>query len=59
MIPATGYSNEDRNDSIHAAIESPQTGDEGNAVLWLSILLASGAALTGAAFYRVKKKSGR
>ena len=59
VIPATGYSNEDRNDSIHAAIESPQTGDEGNAVLWLSILLASGAALTGAAFYRVKKKSGR
>ena len=59
VIPATGYSNEDRNDSIHAAIESPQTGDEGNAVLWLSMLLASGAALTGAAFYRVKKKSGR
>ncbi len=59
VIPATGYSNEDRNDSIHAAFESPQTGDEGNAVLWLSILLASGAALTGAAFYRVKKKSGR
>ena len=59
VIPATGYSNEDRNDSIHAAIESPQTGDDGNAVLWLSMLLASGAALTGAAFYRVKKKSGR
>ena len=59
VIPATGYSNEDRNDSIHAAIESPQTGDEGNAVLWLSMLLASGAALTGAAFFRVKKKSGR
>ena len=35
---------------------SPRTGDSSNVVLWVSLLIASGAGLLGATVYRRKKK---
>lgn len=35
---------------------SPQTGDSSNIVLWITIMLAAGAALTGTVLYCRKKK---
>lgn len=39
--------------------KSPQTGDNSNTTLWLAVLLGSGTALTGTAFYSRKKKYSR
>ena len=35
---------------------SPQTGDDSNIALWIGVLLAAGAALTGTAVYSRKRK---
>ena len=35
---------------------SPVTGDDSNIVLWITVMLAAGAALTGTALYSRKKK---
>ena len=35
---------------------SPQTGDDSNIALWIAVLLAAGAALTGTAVYSRKRK---
>ncbi len=42
-IPATGD-------------KSPQTGDDSNIALWIAVMLAAGAALTGTAVYSRKRK---
>lgn len=48
-IPATGTpSDTDTN--------SPQTGDSSSIVLWFSVMLAAGTALTGTALYNRKRK---
>ena len=39
--------------------QSPQTGDNNNIVLWFSLMLVAGAALTGTAVYTHKKKRSR
>ena len=36
--------------------QSPQTGDDSNIALWIGVLLAAGAALTGTAVYSRKRK---
>ena len=36
--------------------QSPQTGDDSNIALWIAVLLAAGAALTGTAVYSRKRK---
>ena len=38
---------------------SPQTGDDSNIVLWIALMLAAGAALTGTAVYSRRRKYGR
>ena len=45
-IPATGD-------------KSPQTGDDSNIALWIAVMLAAGAALTGTAVYSRKRKYSR
>ena len=37
----------------------PQTGDDSNTALWLTVMLAAGAALTGTAVYSRKRKYSR
>ena len=39
--------------------ESPQTGDDSNIVLWITVMLAAGTALTGTAVYSRKRKYSR
>ena len=39
--------------------ESPQTGDDSNIALWIAVMLAAGAALTGTAVYSRKRKYSR
>ncbi|MBC8544693.1 InlB B-repeat-containing protein [Bianquea renquensis] len=57
-IPAAGTtetpstSGEDKTDGTTA----PQTGDSSNIALWISILLAAGAVLTGILIYRRKRR---
>lgn len=36
--------------------DNPKTGDNGNITLWLALMMAAGAALTGTVFYSRKKK---
>ena len=43
-------------DSAKGDTNSPQTGDSANIVLWLVVMLAAGAVLTGTAIYSKKKK---
>ena len=38
---------------------SPQTGDDSNIALWIGVMLAAGAALTGTAVYSRKRKHSR
>ena len=35
---------------------SPQTGDDSNIALWMALMLAAGAVLTGTAVYSRKRK---
>lgn len=39
--------------------QSPQTGDDSNIALWIAVLLAAGAALTGITVYSRKRKYSR
>ena len=48
-IPATGTPSD-------TDTSSPQTGDDSNIALWIGVLLAAGAALTGTAVYSRKRK---
>ena len=48
-IPATGTPSD-------SDTSSPQTGDDSNIVLWITVMLAAGAALTGTAVYSRKRK---
>ena len=48
-IPATGTPSD-------TDTSSPQTGDDSNIVLWIAVMLAAGAVLTGTALYSRKKK---
>ena len=41
------------------ATDSPQTGDDGNIALWITVMLAAVAALTGTVLYNRKKKYSR
>ena len=47
-IPATGDNT-----------QSPQTGDDSNIALWIAVMLAAGAVLTGTAVYSRKRKYSR
>ena len=38
---------------------SPQTGDNSNIALWIAVMLAAGAALTGTVLYSRKRKYSR
>ena len=38
---------------------SPQTGDNSNIALWMALMLAAGAVLTGTAVYSRKRKYSR
>ena len=38
---------------------SPETGDDSNIALWMALMLAAGAALTGTAVYSRKRKHSR
>ena len=51
-IPATGTPS-------GSDTSSPQTGDDSNIALWIAVLLAAGAALTGTAVYSRKRKCSR
>lgn len=39
--------------------DGPQTGDSGNLVLWVAVMLAAGATVIGTVLYRQKKKISR
>ena len=61
-IPATGTTDTPSNTnqtSKDAASAAPQTGDTNNITLWITVELLSGAALTGIALYRRKRKYNR
>ena len=51
-IPATGTPSD-------TDTSSPQTGDDSNIALWIAVMLAAGAALTGTAVYSRKRKYSR
>lgn len=51
-IPATGT-------PADTDTSSPVTGDDSNIVLWITVMLAAGAALTGTAVYSRKRKYSR
>lgn len=51
-IPATGT-------PADTDTSSPQTGDDSNIALWIAVMLAAGAALTGTAVYSRKRKYSR
>ena len=51
-IPATGTPSD-------TDTSSPQTGDDSNIALWIAVMLAAGAALTGTAVYSRKRKHSR
>ena len=42
-----------------SAVTNPQTGDDSNIALWIGVMLAAGAALTGTALYSRKRKCGK
>ena len=61
-IPATGTTDTPSNTnqtSKDDASAAPQTGDTNNITLWITVELLSGAALTGIALYRRKRKYNR
>lgn len=60
-IPATGTPSDTHTPSGNQTGDSisPQTGDDSNIALWIALLLAAGAALTGTAVYRRKRKYNR
>lgn len=37
--------------------DTPETGDDNNIALWIAVIIASGAALTGTVLYRRKKNT--
>lgn len=37
--------------------DTPETGDDNNIALWIAVIIASGAALTGTVLYRRKKNA--
>ena len=43
------------NDGQTGDTTSPQTGDDSNIALWMALMLAAGAALTGTAVYSRKR----
>ncbi|MEE3482236.1 MAG: LPXTG cell wall anchor domain-containing protein [Lachnospiraceae bacterium] len=47
------------NDGQTGDTTSPQTGDDSNIALWMALMLAAGAALTGTAVYSRKRKYSR
>ena len=51
-IPATGTPSD-------TDTSSPQTGDDSNIALWIAVMLAAGAVLTGTAVYSRKRKYSR
>lgn len=55
-IPATGTS---AGGGQTGDTTSPQTGDDSNLALWIVVMLAAGAALTGTAVYSRKRKYSR
>ena len=46
-------------DQTKPEVENPKTGDNSNMVLWVTLLLVSGAGLLGTAAYSKKKKSAK
>ena len=46
----------DKGNPSTGATDSPQTGDDSNIALWIAVLFAAGAALTGTAVYSRKRK---
>lgn len=57
-IPATGTptDTDKPSDDQTGDTTSPETGDDSNIALWITVLLAAGAALTGTAVYSRKRK---
>ena len=57
-IPATGTPTDTDKPSGDQTGDttSPETGDDSNIALWITVLLAAGAALTGTAVYSRKRK---
>ena len=59
-IPATGTTEEPSKDNPGAGeTDIPQTGDNSNTALWIGLMLAAGAFLTGTVLYNCKKKYSR
>ena len=56
-IPATGTAEDPAGPSADAAVTSPKTGESSYIALWLAVLLAAGATLTGALYIRKRKHS--
>lgn len=54
--PSGGNQTGDIDNPDTGKTDSPQTGDNSNIALWIAVLLASGAALTGTAVYGRKRK---
>ena len=52
----TGNQTNDKGNPGTGTTDSPQTGDDSNIALWIGVMLAAGAALTGTAVYSRKKK---
>jgi LPXTG-motif cell wall-anchored protein len=44
------------NEAANNNAASPETGDNSSIAIWIAVMFAAGAALTGAALYSRKKK---
>lgn len=55
-IPGGGNQTGDKGNPDRGKTGSPQTGDNSNIALWIAVMLAAGAVLTGTAVYRHKRK---
>ena len=47
---------QDKPDKTDETTGSPKTGDNSNITLWIAVMLAAGAALTGTAVYSKKRR---
>ena len=49
----------DKDNPDTGTTDSPETGDDSNIALWVALMLAAGAGVTGTILYRRKKKYSR
>ena len=54
--PTDPTGSDEQNGDVDKDDDNPQTGDDGNLILWLALLLASGTAVAAPAVYGRRKK---